>query len=405
MAPITVCQLFSYYLPMSAGAAIRHNRLANALKQRGCEIFVLTPKWWKVDSREVVNGIEVYRIPISPFGPKWFRYTTFGLLLPWYILRHRQEFQILHSFGYSVFYIPTLLTAKLIGKRVMVESTLMKPDASSRSPTLRERLETRLLSLWDGYVGISRPLLAQFLDAAVPPCRVKLLPPSVDTDLYRPTSAEERQRLRLAHGYSPQDVVTCFVGSIVPRKGTDILIEAFATLAHRSPKHHLLMVGDYDGGNRDFKDALWRTVEDSGLAEQVRFTGRIDNQSLLLEHLRVSDIFAFPSRREGFGTALIEAMAVGLACISGEMQGVVHDIIESGRNGIVVPSYEPEQWVAAIQDLCDRPELRRRLGRAGQQTVAEKFSRGVAVERQLSFYQQILHGRDSEASCPGLEDE
>ena len=392
VATVGVCQIFSYYHPVFAGAAIRHNRLAVELIQNGSEVFVLTPRWKDTKAREDVNGVTVYRIPVVRFGPKWLQYIVFGLLAPWYVLRHRKEFQVLHSFGYSVFYLPALVTAKWLAKRVIVESTLMKPGEAKRSPTLRERLETRFLKRWDAYVGISRPLIAEFLDRGAPSEKVKLLPPSVETEWYIPASSETRRSLRDTYGYDADDVVICFVGSITQRKGADVLVRAFSELGSQSPQYHLLMVGDYEAtpAVEAFKDRLWREIEEAGLIDQVRFTGRVDDQSGLVEYLQLSDIFAFPSRREGFGTALIEAMSVGLACVSGEMKGVVDDIVESGRNGIVVPTYGREDWAEAIRGLGESADLRDRLGREGRRMVVENFSREGAVRRQLDFYRQVL---------------
>ena len=127
------------------------------------------------------------------------------------------------------------------------------------------------------------------------------------------------------------------------------------------------------------------------LDKQVRANG-MDRIVHLLGHrsdvpalLAAADIFALPSHREGLPLALLEAMASGLPVIATDVGGCC-EVIENGRNGILISPGSPEQMARAIKRLALDEGLRRALGDAARQTIEQRFSIDRMVRQVEELY-------------------
>jgi glycosyltransferase involved in cell wall biosynthesis len=106
--------------------------------------------------------------------------------------------------------------------------------------------------------------------------------------------------------------------------------------------------------------------------------------------MQVSDIFVFPSRREGLGRVVLEAMSVELPCICSLLEGIVYDMIEPEVNGIVVGQIEPGAFAAQVVRLADDPVLRQRLGGRARQTVVSRFDERNFAGAYRTLFEEIL---------------
>ena len=135
------------------------------------------------------------------------------------------------------------------------------------------------------------------------------------------------------------------LGRLHPKKGFDVLIDAFARLAGCFPAWHLTVIGE--GPERPSLEAQ---VAGLGLAGRVHLPGAAkDPAALLRAAAAVGGVFAFPSRSEGFPNALIEAMASGLPVVAADCPHGPREILEGGAHGVLVP---PENVVALAEALA-----------------------------------------------------
>jgi len=148
------------------------------------------------------------------------------------------------------------------------------------------------------------------------------------------------------------------VGSVVPRKGHDVLVEALAKLPHRGWR--CAIVGSLDR-DRDFANRLRERVAALGLEDQVSLLGVVGSGELDANYAQ-ADIFALPSRYEGYGMAFAGAIARGVPVVAARA-GAVPDTVPSDA-GLLVPPDDAEALSEALHALISDESLRRSMSDA-----------------------------------------
>jgi glycosyltransferase involved in cell wall biosynthesis len=238
------------------------------------------------------------------------------------------------------------------------------------------------------------PALADaYLQAGMRPERMRMIPQGVDVERYRP--AADRASLRLALGAAEDEPVLAFLGSLIERKGIDVLLAAWEMIHRERPSALLWLVGrdpfDEDRGAGEFLERCFAGVSPSALARVRRFGVRDDAERFL----QAADVFVLPSRREGFGTAIIEAMACGLPCVVGELAGITEFIFRTpaanGGDGLVVPQEDPAALASAALGILSDAKRSAAIGARARERVRERFSIERIADEYLDWYRELLH--------------
>lgn len=176
------------------------------------------------------------------------------------------------------------------------------------------------------------------------------------------------------------------VARLYPRqKGQDILIKAMGILRTRGLDVHCDFVGDPPEGDREMVPGLMRLAQAEGVSDRVRFLcDRIDIPALL----GAADIFVLPSRFEGFGLVLLEAMAAGVPVIAADVDGPA-ELLVDGSNGIKFKAGSPEDLADKIAALAGDPEVAARIARTAQHFVTE-FDIANMREQYFAIYRQMM---------------
>jgi glycosyltransferase involved in cell wall biosynthesis len=174
--------------------------------------------------------------------------------------------------------------------------------------------------------------------------------------------------------------VAC-VANYRPRKGIEVLVDAFGRLRDAHDAHLLLI-----GAGMDAR-SLTRRIEASGAAERVHVLGyRADAPSLTA----ACDVFVLPStKREGLARSLIEAMAYGVAPIVTDCGGSP-ELVVDGECGLVVPVRDDARLAAAIERLYRDSALRRKLGAAARERIRVHFRIEDTIARTLALYRELV---------------
>jgi glycosyltransferase involved in cell wall biosynthesis len=167
-------------------------------------------------------------------------------------------------------------------------------------------------------------------------------------------------------------------------KGLDVLLRVFARLApdFQGMTLHL-------GGEGEERAALEEAARAAGLARRVEFFGRVNDVPGFLATL---DIAVLPSRAEGMSNALLEYMAAARPLVA-TATGATPELIESGRQGLLVPPGDELALADALGRLLSAPEYAISLAVAARQRAAERHSRAAMVRRFEDFYQTLMSQR------------
>jgi glycosyltransferase involved in cell wall biosynthesis len=235
----------------------------------------------------------------------------------------------------------------------------------------------------DGVVAISGGVADSLAAAGVDRERVTVVHSGVACDRFRPPTAEERVRARIALGISYGEFVISAVGALEPRKGHRYLIEAIAQLASTAPSGKLKC---FIAGHGSIRGDLERAIAKLGCAERVKLLGRIDDPR---ELLWASDCFAMPSLKEGLGVAALEAMASALPVVASDVGGL-REVVEGEYTGIIVPPANPEAIASAIGRLAQWPALRSQMSAGARARAVENYSMAKMTTRTLALYRACV---------------
>lgn len=241
------------------------------------------------------------------------------------------------------------------------------------------RLVSRLYPGCAGFVGVSRdvvddPVLNRLYDVRRNP----------HAAIHNPIPSNERRAGdQVLHPWLRADRMTptlVAIGALVRAKGFDDLIQAMALLRDSGSQARLVILGE-----GSLREPLERQVASLGLDEHIALPGFVRDP---LPYLRACDAFVLSSRWEGNPLAMLEAMSCGCpivatACVSG-----VTDVIQHGRNGLLVPVGDPPALAGALSDiLSDRP-LAERLAASARETSAQFDPLRVAQE-YIAFFERV----------------
>jgi glycosyltransferase involved in cell wall biosynthesis len=222
-------------------------------------------------------------------------------------------------------------------------------------------------------------------DLRIPPDRITVVPRGRDPDRLGVPSAARRLATRRALGWASDDEVIVTVGRHEFQKGHRYLLEAAARLLPTRPRLRVIVAGRRGNASADV-EALRRSLH---LGDQVRLLGHRDDVPNLLA---AADLFVFPSLYEGFGGALIEAMALGLPIVASDVPAI-REVVEEGRNAVLVPRGDPHALAGAIGALLDRAEQREAFGRASRRRFEERFTLESVVPQMVELYRSVAASR------------
>lgn len=171
-------------------------------------------------------------------------------------------------------------------------------------------------------------------------------------------------------------------GRMVPIKGFDVLLRAFAQIAAHDPDASLRIVGD--GPMRSQLEKLAVTL---GVADRVDMSGAV-RHSEMAGVFAAASVVAMPSRFEGMPLVALEAALAARPVVATPVQGLA-DVVIHGETGLVVPTDDPSELAKAISELLDDPARAARLGEAARQNVVAHHSFSATTTAYEELYLRV----------------
>jgi len=379
--------------------------VSSALASRGHRVDVYTRR----DAPELPDAVMAspgWRVVHVPAGPAEFvRKEDLLPHMPGFTAWMARRWRLMHH-GYDVvhanfwmsalvacdlarlFRTPTAVTFHALGR---VRRHFQGAD--DQFPDVRFAIEERVIAEADRIIAQcpQDALDLMHLYGAAPGSLVPI-PCGYDPDECHPV---ERRAARERLGLPPDAPIVLQLGRLVPRKGVDDVVRAFARVRAEMPGARLVIVG----GESDEPDPLVTPeigrlialASEEGVADAVIFGGRCD-RTRLADWYGAADVFATMPWYEPFGITPVEAMACGTPVVGARVGGIAHTVIE-GQTGFLVPARDVEALADRMLLLLRDRSLRHRMGAQGIERARRHFTWSSVVDRFETLFLELVGAR------------
>lgn len=385
-----------HYSPVLGGLENWTQHIAEGLCEEA-EFFVITGKVKGQKKEEVKSNVKIFRA--SLFSLTNLSHSSFFYILtalPFIFFRSlalikKEKINLLHCQGFLSSFLGFLLSR---ATGVPYICTVQRLETNSPLKSLIYRR-----AAW--CIGASNAVKNYFEKIGVK--NIAVIPNGINLSNFQNL---DRQKSREQLGLKDEFVVMT-VARLEKIKGVKYLIEAFAKISPDFPDFKLIIIGD--GLERQKLEGLVRRLD---LQDKVKFFGQIPNEEIS-RHLVAADCFCLPSLKEGFGIAILEAMAAGVPVVASRVGGIL-DIIKGGpaspsasdrpsrdgsqggpaspaggQNGLLAEPGNPEDIVKAIKRIYSDRSLARNLTQNAKATLARYAWPAICVQ-VMEIYRQIL---------------
>ncbi|MBP1465505.1 glycosyltransferase family 4 protein [Candidatus Chloroploca sp. M-50] len=211
--------------------------------------------------------------------------------------------------------------------------------------------------------------------------KISVLPNALDFKLYADLLANTAPAAKTTHP------TILFIGQLVPRKGFDLLVRALPTVVQTIPDVRCIMVSHNQAGAAELR----RFAEAGGVTAHLDVRGRV-SEAEKLRLLREAAVVVAPSRYEGFGIPLIEALLAEAPVITTDVVAC-NEVISHERTGLLTPYGDVEALAAAIIRLLREPDLGRRLATEGRREALARYGDDLLAANLEHLYEQLSHFR------------
>jgi glycosyltransferase involved in cell wall biosynthesis len=389
-----ILKVVQFYFPFQdrGGPVVKVRALARTLAKRGHEVTVLTADLgfgadnagltmergpWGWEATE--DGVRALYLPTLGH----YRALTINRHVVGFCRASLSDFDLVHVYGlYDLLGPAVSYFCRRQGIPYIIEPMGMyRPiDRSFRLKRLwHSSLGSKFWRNANRIVATSEIERDELLDGRVPEDRVVIRYNGID--MAENPAAKAAGRARSKWKIPTGEPLILFLGRLIPRKGADVLIDAFA---ESCPKIGRLVIAGPEG-ERGYRATLEKRAHEAGLESRVVFTGAVydDEKSDLL---RDADIFVLASRYENFANSAAEAIAFNVPVIISKFCGI--SSLVDGRAGLVV-GLERQELAEALRNLISDSVLYSKL-KAGCRTVAAELDWDHLTERMEGIYAQVL---------------
>lgn len=368
-----------HFYPIIAGSEKQILTLAKALQKKNIDIQVITSRFDKcLAKKDIIDRIPVTRL--FSFGKKFLYDLSCAISFFIWLIMKRKNYNLIHITTVSSVSFTSIIAAKFLKKKSILKVSTAAPygEFVKIKQSFLFPILFRILKHADRYIALSKELEEELKMLGFDNCKICNIPNGVNTDKFRPLSHPEKYQLRSLLKIPNKKIIT-FAGRLLFRKGIDILLNSWKRISINRRDIYLLIIGagiEYD--------RLYKLAENLGIAESIAFTGEIKN---IEQYFQISDIFVFPSRKEGFPNVLLEAMATALPVVATAIGGTV-DIVHHMENGILIKEHCVKSLTEAIKFLINDLTFAQKLGEQARKDVEKNFSIEQIADKYIKEYKK-----------------
>lgn len=357
------------YLPKNAGGTeIATFNVASQLTLNGHEVLIITTRDKGLTFKSNEEGVYIYRI--VSLWPKWLKYSWFCLNAILIIQKYKPD--LIHAQAIWTG-LPALCCKLIFGIRYV----LWAQGSDIYYPRAFKGIISRVIvDKSDAPIALTNDMKCKM--QKLTRRTIFIIPNGIDLNRFNTVSLfESRAKL----GIAIESNIIIFVGSLVPIKGVNFLLESMPQILVDFPNSKLILIGD--GGEE--KNLRSRVIE-LGISRQVTFVGRVLPE-IVVDYLSAANVFVLPSLSEGFPLVILEAMAAGLPIICTDVRGMA-DIIRDGQNGLLIQSKNSEDIANGISQILSNKVLFRKISNVNRKK-ASNYRWEIVVARLEQIYFEI----------------
>jgi glycosyltransferase involved in cell wall biosynthesis len=409
---IHLCLGSPLFSPTYGGSQLRFLRYLPGFRQRDIDVRVVsgTPTaedvtagncveiWNRYPAgtilpAESLDGVPITRVRLPESGAlrRSFQYLR---ILQRECQSHRPDvLQLLGTLRFNA--VPWLWRLRAMGipsvYAVTITSKLYKQRKSAlrRWLTMRDLRNRALFNALDCIIVNNSTMRELMWDMGVT-TRIEIIPNGVNLQRFHPVEdRRDFRRIRQALGIAPEALMVTTVGAVMPRKGSDLLLEAWSRVIKSLPGVHLVFVGPrkdlHDPELKDFKARLEHLIRDSGAHGQVHFAGLVGDVEA---YLHASDAFVLASQREGMPNSVLEAMACGVPVIITPFLGLSDDLGNPGEHYLLA-GFSPDALTQKLLTLLRDTGLRQLLAHKALRLIRQTMDQQASLDQYASLYKEL----------------
>jgi len=270
------------------------------------------------------------------------------------------------------------------------------PDAERYQYADRIRIEEDVYRACDCVIGLTQIEKRQITSHyGVPAERICVIPPGVDTRVFRPREPASTHRRRLGL----QDRLTVLsLGRLDERKGLDLFVRAAARVVAQTeltPTSFVMSAGHGSDAEASENEKIARLIDELDVSAHLTWLPVLD-EDILPQYYNASDLFVLPSRYEPFGIVMLEAMASGIPVVSTDNGGPA-EVIDDGVDGLLGNPEDSEEFATLIASLIADDEKRSAFGGNAHRKAVEQYGWDAIASRFEATYREKGAGGGDDA--------
>jgi glycosyltransferase involved in cell wall biosynthesis len=322
-------------------------------------------------------GKKYYKIFVNDYKLKYLN--PLVNIVETYKLLKKQKFDLIHTHGYRADVLGIFLS-KLMGLPFI--STCHGFILNDLNLKLYSRLDHFVLRFANKIMAVSQGIKNDLVKSGIEESLITVIQNAVDLNGNEELFTQNRQIKRALFNIKDNEFVVGYIGRLSEEKGVKYLIEAILMLHDLNMPVKTIIIGE--GPQRNELEDL---VKKTNIEDRIFFTGFQDNIEYWLPSI---DVFALPSLTEGTPMSLLEAMAEGIPVVASAVGGVPQ-VVDSGKNGILVAAGKSEEIKDAIHLLYKDEALRNSLSREAKKMMQMKYSVQEWINKIEMEYSKVLN--------------
>jgi glycosyltransferase involved in cell wall biosynthesis len=371
------------YKPVCGGYENSCERLSIALTDMGNNVTVISERRQRSwAAQEDANGISIRRWWCI-YEPGLHTLTSLlGFL--WQVLASGRRFDVWHIHQYGIHATLAILLAHALRRPVALKITntesqgIQKALSTAKLSSLQKWAHKRVTAC----IAVSGEAVSEAEMFGIPRSRIFRVANGVDTSIFRPSTLDERQRIRRSLKLDCSDNIALYAGRLAHEKNPLSLLRAWAIVKRDlTEPWKLAMVG-----NGPLEESVRQEVKRLGLDGDVILPGKTNSPE---DWFRASDLFLLTSSNEGMSNALLEAMACGLPSIVTDVSGT-KELVRQPQTGLVVPRNDEGALAGAILSLQSDLKQRQEMGLRARDEILNHFDLSIVAVQIHQIYVEMI---------------